>query len=63
MTERNHSFVAELMKKQAEMKRIAETTGVNTRAAVAEAVRQIRQAASGPDPIRGEGVTKSGEED
>lgn len=57
------SFLADLMEKEAAMRLIAEETGINTDALVNEAQRQQQQAVEGGDPIKGKGVTKSGNDD
>jgi len=57
------SFLSELLKKQAYVMNVAETTGKKVSGPSQEVTRQIKQALRGGDPMRGEGVTKSGEED
>ncbi len=56
------SFLQSLLDQEASVKRVGEKLGKNVDAAIKEVERQIKQAAQN-DPIRGEGVTKSGPED
>jgi len=60
------SFIALLLKKNAAVLTTANERGlkpVNTNALTKEVDRQIHQATSGGDPIKGAGVTKSGGEE
>ena len=59
------SFIAELLRKKANAQKAENEAKINTRALVEEANRQITQVsrARGGNPISGEGVTKSGQED
>jgi hypothetical protein len=56
------SFISKLFTKLSFTKQIEAKTGKTTAAAQDEVLRQIRQASHG-NPITGEGVTKSGQED
>lgn len=58
----NESFLASLLTKEADIKKL-ETIGLNTTSALSEVRRQIKQCFNGGDIIKGETVTKSGEED
>lgn len=57
------SFLAMLFEKKAAVIKSGEESGRSTQAAAKEAERQISQALRGGDPIKGQGVTKSGQED
>jgi hypothetical protein len=60
------SFLASLIKKKATVQQTAHERGlkpIKITALTKEVDRQIQQAASGGDPIKGAGVTKSGGED
>ena len=57
------SFISQLFKKLSVTKSIQDATGKSTLAAQKETLRQIQQACKGGNPIKGEGVTKSGKED
>jgi len=63
MAEKDQSFISALFAKLSYTKGVQEETGKKTSAAQAEVIRQISQALKGGDPIKGEGVTKSGESD
>ncbi len=56
------SFLSGLFKKKADVFKIGNETGSDVQSALKEVDRQIKQAQKG-NPITGEGVTKSGEED
>lgn len=56
------SFLQQLLDKLAAVRTIGESGGT-TQAAQQEVLRQIAQCLKGGDPISGNGVTKSGEED
>lgn len=58
----NESFLASLLTKEADIKKLEEI-GLNTTSAQGEVRRQIRQCLNGGDIVKGETVTKSGEED
>lgn len=62
-SEHGGSFLSALLKKLAYTKEVESVTGDSTKAAQDEVMRQIKQAMNGGDPVRGRGVTKSGEED
>ncbi len=62
MSEIDKSFLALLYQKKAAVLRI-QAEGVNCSAALSEVDRQIAQCIKGGNPIKGEGVTKSGKED
>lgn len=55
------SFIAQLFDKLAAVQK--GNSDINTSALQKEAERQITQSLKGSNPIKGEGVTKSGEED
>lgn len=57
------SFLAQLLKKKADVLKTQEETGKNISSAINEVDRQIQQVLKGGNPIKGEGVTKSGKED
>lgn len=57
----NKSFTAQLLDKLATVQK--GNSDINTSALQKEAERQITQSLKGSNPIKGEGVTKSGEED
>ena len=57
------SFISQLFTKLAFTKEVEIATGKSTHAAQLEVERQIHQANKGGDPVKGKGVTKSGEED
>ena len=59
---RENSFLDQLMDKKA-MVLDMQARGLNVKAALNEVNRQIKQCLTGGYPIKGEGVTKSGEED
>ncbi|GEM_PF-1840363 len=61
--ENSGSFISELFKKLAFTKEVAKATGKSTEAAQREVERQIGQAVRGGDPVKGKGVTKSGDDD
>lgn len=63
MNEHNNSFLGDLLSKKAMVYQIGSDSGKPMKAALAEVDRQIGQALQGGDPIKGIGVTKSGEED
>ena len=63
MGERNGSFISELIAKLSYTIKVQEETGKSTAGAQKEVKRQIKQANTGGDPVKGEGVTKSGESD
>jgi len=65
MSERDQSFLAQLLAKLAFTKEVEKQTGRPTTAAQQEVWRQIHQTSlnKGGDPITGRGVTKSGKED
>lgn len=63
MEGKSDSFVSSLFAKLAMTKEVEAVTGKNTDAAQNEALRQISQAIQGGDPVKGEGVTKSGGDD
>ena len=65
MSERNQSFLAQLLAKLSFTKQVEKQTGKSTEAAQREVWRQISQTSpqKGGDPITGRGVTKSGQED
>ena len=65
MSEREQSFLAQLLAKLSFTKQVGEETGKSTTAAQQEVWRQIGQTSpkKGGDPITGQGVTKSGNED
>ncbi len=58
---RDKSFTALLLDKLAGVKK--GNSDINTGALEREAMRQVGQSLRGGDPIKGTGVTKSGEED
>ncbi len=60
--EQSGSFISKLFQKLAFTIEVAQKTGKSTEAAQKEVTRQISQAAQGGDPVRGSGVTKSGDE-
>lgn len=57
------TFLQSLLTKQAMVEHLGASTGKDVAAARQEVARQIRQCLMGGDLKRGEGVTKSGEED
>lgn len=59
--EPQRSFISLLLEKLSRVRDVGETTGKDVGAAEREVLRQIRQASG--NPITGNGVTKSGEED
>lgn len=61
----NDSFLADLVRKQAMLKGVEAATGANISGPENEIKRQIKQVSRRQlgNPITGEGVTKSGEED
>lgn len=59
----SESFISGLFRKLAFTKEVAKATGKSTEAAQREVERQIGQAIRGGDPVKGKGVTKSGNED
>jgi hypothetical protein len=61
--EHNDSFLAGLLRKKAAVEEIENETGANVNSALKEVDRQISQCLSGGNPIKGKGVTKSGELD
>ena len=61
--DREDSFLVQLFRKKAAVIQASLKTGRPLDAAVQEVDRQIKQAMTGGDPIKGEGVTKSGPED
>ena len=65
MSERDQSFLAQLLAKLSFTKQVQAQTGKPTTAAQNEVWRQIGQTSpnKGGDPITGKGVTKSGKED
>lgn len=63
MAEQESSFISQLFAKLADVIKIQEETGKSTGAAQKETRRQISQASKGGNPVKGEGVTKSGQED
>ena len=65
MLERNQSFLGQLLAKLAFTKQVEEQTGKSTTAAQNEVWKQIHQTSpqKGGNPITGQGVTKSGNED
>lgn len=63
MEENDQTFLRELLRKRSDVEKIGASTGKDVSSALREVDRQIRQALSGNNPLKGEGVTKSGEED
>jgi len=61
--ESGDSFILALFKKLANTMEIASRSGKQTDAAQKEVLRQIKQASTNGDPIKGQGVTKSGGDD
>lgn len=57
------SFISQLFKKKADMLTIQARTRKPMASLMNEVDRQIQQALHGGNPIRGTGVTKSGNED
>lgn len=56
------SFLADLMTKEAAVRQAGDEAGINVGALVTEAQRQQQEALKGGDPVKGAGVTKSGED-
>ena len=61
--EQDDSFLASLFRKKAMVETVGFESGIKVNSALKEVDRQIRQCLSGGDPIKGEGVTKSGGSD
>jgi hypothetical protein len=63
MSEEGPSFIQHLFNKKAAVLKSQAETGLSLDAALREVDRQISQATTGGDPVKGATVTKSGEED
>lgn len=63
MSEIDKSFLTLLHQKKAAVLQIQAESGADCSAALREVDRQIAQCIKGGNPIKGEGVTKSGKED
>jgi hypothetical protein len=61
--EHNDSFLAGLLRKKSAVQAMGFANKINVDAALREVDRQIYQCLSGDNPIKGEGVSKSGELD
>lgn len=57
------SFLAALLKKKAAVLQSQQDSGKSMKPLLEEVDRQIKEVLRGKDPIKGEGVTKSGSED
>ncbi len=63
MSNTEKSFLSLLLKKKADSLRSGNEAGFNSVPLAKEVDRQIRQAMLGGNPLKGEGVTKSGGDD